>query len=108
MQSGALLFDISCDPLPVQVAWVKSNGLRYSNDDRKHEDPMVLSDFWPHGAVSRQYGVFNEERGMSQRALFVIGQDGKVWHRELITERGVLPDIERAIEIADDVAMRYA
>lgn len=105
---GALLFDISCDSTAVQVAWVKSNGLSFSPDDRRDSDPMVLSDFWPHGAVSRLYGVFNEERGVAQRALFVIGRDGKVWHRELITERGKLPDIERAIEIAADVGRRRA
>ena len=28
----------------------------------------LLSDFWPHGAVGKAYGIFNEERGMDKRA----------------------------------------
>ncbi len=61
--------------------------------------PLVLSDFWPHGEVSRSYGVFNEERGMSARSLFVIDTDGNIIHSEESTQRGVLPDIEGAVEL---------
>ncbi|MGO4383472.1 peroxiredoxin [Specibacter sp. RAF43] len=38
----------------------------------------LLADFWPHGAVARQYGVFNEERGMAGRGTFVIDADGVI------------------------------
>lgn len=37
---------------------------------------ILLSDFWPHGEVSRAYGVFNEERGMAVRGTFLIDQNG--------------------------------
>lgn len=37
-----------------------------------------LSDFWPHGAVSRQYGVFVEEMGFAKRGTFVIDKDGVI------------------------------
>lgn len=36
----------------------------------------VLSDFEPKGEVGRKYGVYNEELGIEQRALFVIDSDG--------------------------------
>ncbi|TAK00949.1 MAG: peroxiredoxin [Candidatus Manganitrophaceae bacterium] len=36
----------------------------------------LLSDFWPHGAVARQYGVFRENDGISERALFFIDASG--------------------------------
>jgi peroxiredoxin len=26
----------------------------------------LLSDYWPHGAIGKAYGVFNEERGTDQ------------------------------------------
>ena len=81
--------------MPVQLAWVTANF-------EQHEvsrAPLVLSDFWPHGEVSRSYGVFNEERGMSVRSLFVIDTDGTVIHAEESTQRGVLPDIEGAVEL---------
>jgi peroxiredoxin (alkyl hydroperoxide reductase subunit C) len=35
----------------------------------------VLSDFWPHGAVARKYGVLRSD-GVSERALFVIDKKG--------------------------------
>ena len=38
----------------------------------------LLSDFWPHGATARNYGVFNEERGLALRGTFVIDKEGKV------------------------------
>ena len=38
----------------------------------------VLSDFWPHGAVAKSYGVFNDALGCANRATFIIGEDGKV------------------------------
>ena len=36
----------------------------------------LLSDFWPHGAAARAYGVFDEERGCSDRSTFVVDREG--------------------------------
>ena len=80
--------------MPVQLAWVTANF-----QDRVSKSPLVLSDFWPHGDVSRRYGVFNEERGMSVRSLFVIDTDRTIINAEESTQRGVLPDIEGAVEL---------
>ena len=41
-------------------------------------DFPLLSDFWPHGDVARQYGVFNEQVGAAERGTFVIDRDGTV------------------------------
>ena len=38
----------------------------------------LLADFNPKGEVARRYGVYNDERGHSQRALVMIGPDLKV------------------------------
>ena len=38
----------------------------------------LLSDYWPHGAVGKAYGVFNEERGLDMRSAFVIDKDGVI------------------------------
>jgi len=35
----------------------------------------VLSDFWPHGAVAKKFGVLRSN-GVSERALFVINKKG--------------------------------
>ena len=81
--------------MPVQLAWVTAN----FEEDQVMKAPQVLSDFWPHGEVSRRYGVFNEERGMSVRSMFVIDTDGTIILAEESTQRGVLPDIEGAVEL---------
>jgi peroxiredoxin len=38
----------------------------------------LLSDFWPHGEVAQEYGVFLPERGMATRATFVLDREGVV------------------------------
>jgi peroxiredoxin len=38
----------------------------------------LLSDFWPHGTVSRAYGVFDEEKGCAVRGTFIIDKEGVV------------------------------
>jgi len=37
----------------------------------------LLSDFWPHGVVSKKYGVLRSE-GFTERAIFVIDKNGIV------------------------------
>jgi peroxiredoxin len=36
----------------------------------------LLSDFEPKGAVARLYGIYDTEKGVAQRALFVLDADG--------------------------------
>ena len=38
----------------------------------------VLSDFWPHGATTQAYGVFNEVVGCANRASFIVDKEGKI------------------------------
>jgi mycoredoxin-dependent peroxiredoxin len=77
---GALAFDIdrfddagvqiaalSCDPVPALRAW---------GEDRVYPFPL-LSDFWPHGEVSRALGAFDAELGVAQR-LSLLVEDGRV------------------------------
>ncbi|MFL6287373.1 MAG: peroxiredoxin [Actinomycetes bacterium] len=39
---------------------------------------QLLSDFWPHGDVSRAYGVFNDKAGVAIRGTFIIDKEGVV------------------------------
>lgn len=45
--------------------------------DRKLHFPL-LADFEPKGAVARQYGVYREADGLTERALFLIDGEGVV------------------------------
>ncbi|MDX6276319.1 MAG: mycoredoxin-dependent peroxiredoxin [Nocardioidaceae bacterium] len=44
--------------------------------DRDDYTFSVLSDFWPHGEVSRAYGTFNEGAGAPDRGSYVIDREG--------------------------------
>jgi peroxiredoxin len=68
-QADAVVLGISIDPQPSKTAWAQTLGA-ISFD--------LLSDSYPHGEVAQQYGVFRQKEGFSERAVFVIGKDGKV------------------------------
>ena len=60
------LVAVSCDHMFSQRAFAERDGYSFP----------LLSDFWPHGAVSSAYGIFNEKAGCSGRATFIIDRDG--------------------------------
>jgi mycoredoxin-dependent peroxiredoxin len=59
---------ISCDPVYSLRVFADTDGLNF---------PM-LSDYWPHGEVTRKYGVFDEARGCPLRSSYVLDRDGRV------------------------------
>ncbi len=59
---------ISCDPMYALRVWADAEG---------HFFPL-LSDFWPHGEVSRRFGVFSEENGAPLRGTFLVDTQGRV------------------------------
>ena len=66
--SGIELIGISVDSKATQRAFAEKEGY----------DFMLLADFWPHGEVARQYGVFIEEKGYANRATFLIDRGGLI------------------------------
>lgn len=60
------LLAISCDSIFSQRTFSEAQGYKFP----------VLSDFWPHGNVSKAYGVFNEDRGCAIRGTFIIDKSG--------------------------------
>ncbi len=79
---------ITTYPYPANKRWAAENGFAFP----------VLSDFWPHGEVSRRYGVFNEERGCANRATFVLDADGIV--REIVASASLGTPREYAAYVA--------
>lgn len=68
------IFGISVDSPACHVAWAKSlGGLTYP----------LMSDFYPHGEVSRLYGVLSP-RGYADRAVFVIDKQGIIRYVEKV------------------------
>ena len=46
--------------------------------DRDDFNFGLLSDFWPHGAVAKLYGVFDEGMGVATRGTFLIDKAGVI------------------------------
>ncbi len=67
------LLAISTDPTYTLKAWAGAEG---------YEFPL-LSDFWPHGDVSKEYGVFDDTRGMAVRGTFLVDREGIVRFAEV-------------------------
>jgi mycoredoxin-dependent peroxiredoxin len=66
--AGVQVLAVSCDSVHSQRKWAEEEGFGFP----------VLSDFWPHGAVSKAYGVFDEALGCATRRTFVIDKQGRV------------------------------
>lgn len=63
-------------------------------------DFPLCSDFWPHGEVSRSYGVLREAEphaGASDRAVFVIDRGGKIAFRKIYSLHE-LPPVSETFE----------
>jgi mycoredoxin-dependent peroxiredoxin len=62
---------ISCDSSAVHARWAQEQG---------YEFPL-LADFWPHGAVARDYGVLDEASGLAVRGTFIVDREGVVRYK---------------------------
>lgn len=75
------LLAVSCDPMFTLKAWAEHENYTFD----------LLSDFWPHGEVARQYGVFDADLGLAVRGSFLIDETGVVrW--AVVNERGQARD----------------
>ena len=69
---GGEVVGISVDSIMNTTVWEREIGPL---------DYPLCSDFWPHGEVSRSYGVFREkppQAGASERAIFIVDRGGRV------------------------------
>ncbi|MCM0757884.1 MULTISPECIES: redoxin domain-containing protein [Sporomusa] len=79
---------LSIDSYPCKNAWAKELGIA---------TVKLLADFWPHGEIAQQYGLFRQQEGFSERANVLVGEDGKVlWVK--IYPIPELPDIAEVLE----------
>lgn len=85
-----VVIGVSCDRVPSLKRFAAQEGIDYP----------LLSDFWPHGEVSKAYGVFLESHGISTRGTFVIDKGG-ILRWSVINGPG---DVRDPDEIASAVA----
>jgi tetratricopeptide (TPR) repeat protein len=65
---GAVVLAVSTDHIWCHRAFARASGLHYP----------LLADAHPQGAVSRAYGMYDEQAGLSSRSLFVLDEHGIV------------------------------
>jgi mycoredoxin-dependent peroxiredoxin len=49
----------------------------------KGYDFPLLSDFWPHGKVAQDYGVFHDKAGIANRGTFLVDTHGVIRFAEM-------------------------
>ncbi|HEY7620714.1 MAG TPA: redoxin domain-containing protein [Solirubrobacteraceae bacterium] len=80
---GATLYGVSTDASYSQKAFKEKLGITIEQ----------LSDFEPKGAAARAFGAYFEPRGMTNRALVIVGPDGVVRWSHLADSPGDLPGV---------------
>ncbi|MFA5221123.1 MAG: redoxin domain-containing protein [Methanoregula sp.] len=78
---------ISVDSVPCKKAWADSLGITHA---------PLLCDFWPHGVVAQQYGLFRDANGFSERANVLIDENQTVRLVKIYPVHSV-PDINEII-----------
>jgi peroxiredoxin len=81
--AGVELMGISVDSKATLRAWAEQEGYTFT----------LLADFWPHGDVAKEYGVFIEEKGFANRATFLIDSAGVI-RSSFITAPGEARSLE--------------
>ncbi|OZG30097.1 peroxiredoxin [Williamsia sp. 1138] len=65
---------VSVGSSPTHKVWSSAQGYLFP----------ILSDFWPHGEVAQNYGVFNDDKGYANRGTFVIDKNGIITFSEMM------------------------
>jgi peroxiredoxin len=85
------LLAISVDSKFVQAKFAEKEGYNFN----------VLADFWPHGKVAQDYGVFLDSSGHAIRGTFVIDITGDVVAKFMVPvgEARKLSDYEKVLKL---------
>ena len=87
-QAKTVAVGISVDSVPCKTAWAKKI---------KVEHTRLLADFWPHGGLAEQLGIFRAENGFSERANIIADSAGRVVFVKIYPLRE-LPDIQEILD----------
>lgn len=89
----AQVLGVSVDSIPSHIAWQQKavGKLNYP----------LASDFYPHGAVAKKFGVLREGDpipGINERAVFIVDKKGKIAFAK-VYDLGQQPDNEDCFEV---------
>jgi len=89
---NAQVIGISVDGIWCHEAFANHNNLQFP----------LLSDFEPKGVIARMYGVYRQENGYCERALFVIDSEGII-HWSYVSPVNVNPGADGILSALDDL-----
>jgi peroxiredoxin len=69
---GVVPFGVSVDPAPCKKAWGESMGIAQLR---------MICDFWPHGKIAQDMGIFIEKNGTSGRGNILIENGSVIWSK---------------------------
>lgn len=91
--AGVRVVAVSCDAMFTLRAFAEAEDLPFD----------LLSDHWPHGAIAREYGVFDDEAGCALRGSFLLDASGTITWRVLngIGEpRDIVEHVRTALQVS--------
>ncbi len=91
-ERNAVAFGVSVDSVPCKEAWAKELQIKRTR---------LLADFWPHGEIAGNYGIFREKDGFSERAVIILDEQGVVRFTKVYPLREV-PDMEEILSRLGD------
>lgn len=90
---NTVAFGMSIDHAPSKKAWATVLAIK---------DTSLLCDFWPHGKVAQDYGIFMDKHGFSGRVNIIIDEKGVVqWVK--VYPISTLPDINEVLDILSKI-----
>jgi len=91
---GIRLLGISVDSIYSHGAWAAVRGIRFP----------LLSDFQPRGETARAYNVWRPADGHSERAVYLIDDEGIIRWTHVPERLKELPDFDELVDALDLVA----
>ena len=86
----AQVLGISVDSVPSHIAFAKSIGGITTYP--------LLADFHPKGDVTKKYGVWKDDKGISERAVFIVDKQGILRYID-VHDIGEAPDNEQLRDV---------
>ncbi len=90
---GVQLIGISVDSIYSHGAWAAVRGINFP----------LLADFNPKGEVAKKYNVFREDNGFTERALYLIDENGIIQFSHISPFLHHVPDIYELYNMLDEL-----
>jgi peroxiredoxin len=91
----AQILAVSVDSIYSHGAWAAVRGIEFP----------LLADFHPKGEIAKQYSVWREQDGFSERALYVIDAEGVIRYSHVSPYLHHVPDLDELLEAVDETRL---